>query len=234
MKLPDAYHDWRVVLGVALILLGSGNWMVGRLRTQQYSQIIASARPASPDDAYRSFDDLDSTANAVLEPFTDDQRRVSYATARMDFYHATFLTGYVLVMTGLVVTFFGFLGLIRRDTRRVMGVSRTAIPAASLVIELTGHFTMVKLLSEDAPAKINLYLRVTGRRPDGYHELDSIFVPIALCDRVRIELRPNATSSVTLRCDSTTCRSMGEILPIAPLSIFSPHSDRRPGTNRSQ
>lgn len=121
MKLPDAYHDWRVVLGVALILLGSGNWMVGRLRTQQYSQIIASARPASPDDAYRSFDDLDSTANAVLEPFTDDQRRVSYATARMDFYHATFLTGYVLVMTGLVVTFFGFLGLIRRDTRRVMG-----------------------------------------------------------------------------------------------------------------
>ena len=39
----------------------------------------------------------------------------------MDFYHATFLTGYVLVMTGLVVTFFGFLGLIRRDTRRVMG-----------------------------------------------------------------------------------------------------------------
>jgi hypothetical protein len=121
VKLPDAYHDWRVVLGVALILLGSGNWMVGRLRTQQYSQIIASARPASPDDAYRSFDDLDSTANAVLEPFTDDQRRVSYATARMDFYHATFLTGYVLVMTGLVVTFFGFLGLIRRDTRRVMG-----------------------------------------------------------------------------------------------------------------
>jgi 4-diphosphocytidyl-2-C-methyl-D-erythritol kinase len=61
---------------------------------------------------------------------------------------------------------------------------------------------MVKLLSEDAPAKINLYLRVTGRRPDGYHELDSIFVPIALCDRVRIELRPNATRSVTLRCDS--------------------------------
>jgi hypothetical protein len=128
VKLPDAYHDWRVVLGVALILLGSGNWMVGRLRTQQYSQIIASARPASPDDAYRSFDDLDSTANAVLEPFTDDQRRVSYATARMDFYHATFLTGYVLVMTGLVVTFFGFLGLIRRDTRRVMGRIQDRIP----------------------------------------------------------------------------------------------------------
>jgi 4-diphosphocytidyl-2-C-methyl-D-erythritol kinase len=61
---------------------------------------------------------------------------------------------------------------------------------------------MVKLLSEYAPAKINLYLRITGRRPDGYHELDSIFVPIALCDRVRIELRPHATRSVALLCDS--------------------------------
>ncbi len=43
---------------------------------------------------------------------------------------------------------------------------------------------MVKLLAESAPAKINLFLRVVGRRPDGYHELDSIFVPVSLCDRV--------------------------------------------------
>jgi len=63
---------------------------------------------------------------------------------------------------------------------------------------------MVKLLSESAPAKINLYLRVTGRRADGYHELDSIFIPIALCDRVRIEMRPSAAPSVTLQCDART------------------------------
>jgi hypothetical protein len=121
MKLPDVYRDWRVVFGVALMLLGAGNWIVGRLRTEEYSQIIASAHPASPDEAYRSFDELDSSADAVLEPFTQEQRRVSYATARMDFYHATFLTGYVLVMTGLVITFFGFLGLIRHDARRALG-----------------------------------------------------------------------------------------------------------------
>ncbi len=30
--------------------------------------------------------------------------------------------------------------------------------------------------SERAPAKVNLYLHVTGRRPDGYHELDSLVV----------------------------------------------------------
>jgi 4-diphosphocytidyl-2-C-methyl-D-erythritol kinase len=57
---------------------------------------------------------------------------------------------------------------------------------------------MVKLLSETAPAKLNLFLRIVGRRPDGYHELDSIFLPIDLCDHVRLEIRPSSRRSVTL------------------------------------
>ncbi|MBW3612270.1 MAG: 4-(cytidine 5'-diphospho)-2-C-methyl-D-erythritol kinase, partial [Chloroflexi bacterium] len=36
----------------------------------------------------------------------------------------------------------------------------------------------------DAPAKLNLGLRVTGRRDDGRHELDSIFVLLELADRL--------------------------------------------------
>ena len=38
-----------------------------------------------------------------------------------------------------------------------------------------------------APAKINLYLEVLGRRPDGYHNLRSLVTPIALCDEVTLE-----------------------------------------------
>jgi len=37
-----------------------------------------------------------------------------------------------------------------------------------------------------APAKINLFLHVVGRRPDGYHELQSVFVPIDLCDTIDV------------------------------------------------
>lgn len=118
MKPPEAYRDWRVVLGLALMMLGAGNWLVGRTRTQQYSAMIASQPDTNTDDAYRSFDELGSGATAVLEPLTAEQRRVSYATARMDFYHATFLTGYGLVIAGLAMTCAGFLGLIRRDARR--------------------------------------------------------------------------------------------------------------------
>ncbi|WP_180010729.1 MULTISPECIES: 4-(cytidine 5'-diphospho)-2-C-methyl-D-erythritol kinase [unclassified Acinetobacter] len=38
-----------------------------------------------------------------------------------------------------------------------------------------------------APAKLNLFLHITGRRPDSYHELQSIFQLIDLCDWLEFE-----------------------------------------------
>lgn len=37
-----------------------------------------------------------------------------------------------------------------------------------------------------APAKVNLTLAIVGRRPDGYHDLHSVFVPLALADRLSL------------------------------------------------
>ncbi len=121
MKLKDLYTDWRVVAGVALACLGAGNWIIGLNRTQEYSQIIASAPNAAAGSDYRSFDELDASAGgAVLEPLTAREREVSYATARMDFYHATFLTGQVLVLFALIVTFWGVIAVIQSDSRRAI------------------------------------------------------------------------------------------------------------------
>lgn len=60
---------------------------------------------------------------------------------------------------------------------------------------------MVKLLACLTPAKVNLFLRVVGRRADGYHLLDSIFLPVSLYDRLSLEMRPASHRSVRLRCN---------------------------------
>lgn len=52
-----------------------------------------------------------------------------------------------------------------------------------------------------APAKINLCLRVVGRRADGYHLLDSIVAPIALFDYLTVRATPSTATSVSLRCE---------------------------------
>ena len=43
-----------------------------------------------------------------------------------------------------------------------------------------------------APAKINLYLDVLGKRDDGYHDLDMVMLPLELHDTIDFERVPNA------------------------------------------
>jgi 4-diphosphocytidyl-2-C-methyl-D-erythritol kinase len=43
-----------------------------------------------------------------------------------------------------------------------------------------------RTLSVEARAKVNLFLRVLGRRPDGYHELETLVAPIDFADRLEI------------------------------------------------
>jgi len=52
-----------------------------------------------------------------------------------------------------------------------------------------------------APAKINLSLRVLGRRGDGFHEIETLIAPISLCDEIKIERR-SSSQEIAFRCDN--------------------------------
>ena len=48
---------------------------------------------------------------------------------------------------------------------------------------------MTELRDIPAPAKLNLFLHITGRRPDGYHLLQSVFMLLNWCDTLHFERR---------------------------------------------
>jgi 4-diphosphocytidyl-2-C-methyl-D-erythritol kinase len=68
------------------------------------------------------------------------------------------------------------------------------------------------LLDVPAPAKLNLFLHITGRRPDGYHLLQSAFVLIDWCDTLHFERNGSG------RIDRTDLNPGPEPLPADDLS----------------
>lgn len=60
---------------------------------------------------------------------------------------------------------------------------------------VSGH----RILYVDANAKINLFLDVTGRRSDGYHEILTVMQEIDLHDRVTLDLMPAPRSGISVR-----------------------------------
>jgi 4-diphosphocytidyl-2-C-methyl-D-erythritol kinase len=65
------------------------------------------------------------------------------------------------------------------------------------------RFVFVKAmpLEKSSPGKVNLLLNILGRRPDGYHELETVMQPVNLCDRLTLERRG---PTVELTCSDAT------------------------------
>jgi 4-diphosphocytidyl-2-C-methyl-D-erythritol kinase len=55
---------------------------------------------------------------------------------------------------------------------------------------------MERVIRRDAHAKLNVFLRVLGRRPDGYHDIESLIVPVSLADEVTVRVAPDLRLSV--------------------------------------
>jgi len=53
------------------------------------------------------------------------------------------------------------------------------------------------LLQKKSPCKVNLILNILGRRPDGFHELETVMQPVDLCDELTFE---RAGAGLQLAC----------------------------------
>jgi 4-diphosphocytidyl-2-C-methyl-D-erythritol kinase len=56
-------------------------------------------------------------------------------------------------------------------------------------------------LELDSPCKVNLLLNILGKRADGFHELETVFHPVNVCDHLRFD---HAGSGIKLTCNEPT------------------------------
>ncbi len=77
------------------------------------------------------------------------------------------------------------------------------------------------------PAKINVRLKVVGKREDGYHDLESIMVPVCLCDR--LEFYQASKGQTTLKCTGRLLPPPEENLVYAAAREFFSASGIEPG-----
>ncbi|SDD95595.1 4-diphosphocytidyl-2-C-methyl-D-erythritol kinase [Variovorax sp. CF079] len=68
---------------------------------------------------------------------------------------------------------------------------------------------MKALYDLPAPAKLNLFLHITGRRADGYHLLQSVFMLIDWCDTLHVEARSDGAIT---REDLTTALPVDDLV----------------------
>ena len=74
------------------------------------------------------------------------------------------------------------------------------------------------ICTEKAYAKINLYLKVTGRRPDGYHDLVTVMQSVSLADTLTVE--PTAGEGITLDCGGALAADDSNLIVRAAKAYF--------------
>jgi 4-diphosphocytidyl-2-C-methyl-D-erythritol kinase len=73
------------------------------------------------------------------------------------------------------------------------------------------------MLAKASPCKVNFLLNVLGKRPDGYHELETVMHPVDLCDRLEFE---RAGSGIRLSCNDSRLPTNSKNLVFRAATLF--------------
>jgi len=87
-------------------------------------------------------------------------------------------------------------------------------------LDLPGMTEQLQVMQVIAPAKINLSLRVFGRRSDGFHEIETLIAPISLYDEIKIEQR-SGKQEIAFRCDDPSVPKGEDNIVVRAANTFS-------------
>lgn len=84
------------------------------------------------------------------------------------------------------------------------------------------------ILTLPAPAKLNLFLHITGRRSDGYHQLQTLFQFLDYSDQLDFQLRSDA--KIGFDCDDPNLRGEQNLV-LRAAQLMAKHFPNHPGVD---
>ena len=73
-----------------------------------------------------------------------------------------------------------------------------------------------------AQAKVNLVLRILAKRPDGFHDIETLMVPVSLADELEVEI--SSGRGIELKCDRSDIPTGPENLAWRAVEVFQRHT----------
>ena len=70
-----------------------------------------------------------------------------------------------------------------------------------------------------APAKVNLFIDVLDRRPDGYHNLDAVNVSVSLFDEIELLINESGTFELSCNWDHIPSDNTNHLLKAAAMLL---------------
>jgi len=118
MRLREIYSSYFMIVGMACLLLGVGNWIIGALETAKYQNLLLKTAHTGLEESYRNFQQLDQQrSEEVLRRLNDNREKYNAARVKLNFFYVVLIGGRLLFLIGALITVVMLFRLIRRDAR---------------------------------------------------------------------------------------------------------------------
>ena len=107
MELKDLYLKPGFVVGLVLVLLGAGNWIVGSVQVNHYRAVVAAGAQTGAEGGYSGFRErTPRESREVLGRIHEEREQYDAARVKMDFFYVVLAGGLLLFLTGLALASF--------------------------------------------------------------------------------------------------------------------------------
>jgi hypothetical protein len=118
MKIRDVYSNAVFIAGVACLILGIGNWVVGSVESSKYQNLLNKTARTGLEESYRNFQELDQQKNEeVLRRINENREKFNAARVKLNFFYVVLTGGRVLFLIGLLLVVAALIHLIRAEAQ---------------------------------------------------------------------------------------------------------------------